>query len=225
VAALLPVPNVIKIQLHWSIGADTSATTHFFWAYTGTAPTSATIITMAQQVDASVNSRFVPMMVAPVTATGATLTDLTSASAAQGTDPVSHVGTRAGTSLPAGVCCLVNGLIGRRYRGGKPRFYLPFGGNTDVGAPQTWTAGAVTAFQAAVNNFVSDVNVISVSGTAMSHAVNVSYFAGFTSYQNPATGRWYNRPKPRSAPLVDQLLSFPVNSKFGSQRRRNLHST
>lgn len=223
--ALLPVPNAVKIQCHWTIGGDTSAQTHFFWAYTGSAPSSNTCILLGQAIGASIQSRFLPLMHPTVLAEGVTVTDLSGPSGGQGFAVDNHPGTRTGGDLPAANCCLVNGVIARRYRGGKPRFYLPWGTASDVQTGQTWTSAALTAFQAGINNFQTDVSAITQAGTNLVHPVNISYYAGFYSVQDPVTKRYRNIPTPRSAPLVDQILSLPINPKFGTQRRRNLHST
>lgn len=207
----------------WTQSADTDISTKLYYKYSGTAPTSATCVTMSSDINAFVASDLIGEFNTATIFRGCKVTDLTSSSAGSGLTTVSTTGTRSAGDLPASVCALLNLTIGRRYRGGKPRLYLPFGGASDVSTEQTWSNGAITAFNAAWTTFIGHLNGLSVSGTALSQQINVSYYNGFTSVENPTTHRWRNVPTLRSTPLQDTITSFAFNPKFGSQRRRNLH--
>ena len=116
--------------------------------------------------------------------------------------------------------------IARRYRGGKPRTYLPIGGAGKLQDAQTWTSAFVADIQAALNQIIADIAVTASGGCALGNLVNVSYYEGFVSSQNPITLRWRTIPKQRTAgPLVDPVTSWVAETRIGSQRRRNLRGS
>jgi hypothetical protein len=147
--------------------------------------------------------------------------DLSSSTGAVGSTAASVVGSRAGTPIPASACALVNLTIQRRYRGGKPRIYLPVGMSGDVSTGQNWgttfTTNLLSAYQALVTNMIS----APPGATTITGQVNVSYYSGFT-VRNPGGGvRAKNIPTLRVTPVVDAVLASSINPRFASQRRRN----
>jgi hypothetical protein len=223
VPALPPVASVLRLDLLWTLGSDTDASTRLYWLYSGTPPTNATCVSLSSSINGIVSNRFIPLVQTNTTFKGARVTDLTSSTAGTGITSVTTAGSRSGGTLPASTNMLVNYQLGRRYRGGKPRSYWPFGVVTDITTEQTWTAGFLTSTNTGYTNFNSDMNVLTVTGCSLTRQVNISYYSGFTAVLNPVTGRYRNVPKQRTTPLTDTVTSFSANSKFGSQRRRNLH--
>lgn len=219
-------PNILKIRMLWDVGDDLHVSTTFHFAYTGTPPTNATCDTIASDIYTPAVTYLVPLFDALTSLEGVTVQDLTSPTSGVGLHMAHTVGTRAGTVLPASTCVLVNLGIGRRYRGGKPRIYFPFGVAADLSAPQAWSPTAVGDFNSGIGDFFGAVAVISVAGCVMAGTQSISQYHGFTAVQNPITGRWRNVPKPRTVAIApDPILSILVNPKPGSQRRRNLHGT
>jgi hypothetical protein len=128
--------------------------------------------------------------------------------------------------LTGAAAALVNGTIARRYRGGKPRTYWPWFTSTDLDTQQQWNTSAVTLFNTQWGDFMTACLAISESGCTISESVNVSFYQGFVSAENPITHRWRNLPTYRTGEIpVDPILSWTLNLKPGSQRRRNLHKT
>lgn len=221
--ALPPVASVLKLSLLWTLGSDTDASTRLYWLYSGTPPTNATCVSLSSNINGIVSTNLAALFPSATVYRGCEVTDLTSSTAGTGITSVTTPGTRSGGILPAGVNMLVNYSLGRRYRGGKPRSYYPFGVSTDVTTEQTWTSAFITATTTALTNFNTAMNVLTVTGCSLTRQVNISYYQGFTAVENTVTGRWRNVPKQRTTPLTDSITSFTANQKFGSQRRRNLH--
>jgi hypothetical protein len=223
--ALPPVPATFRVDLHHKLANDMNVVSRLFFNYTGPAPTNAQMNTLATAVRTAWNSNVGILAGAQVNVHQVECIDLSSATGAIGFDSTTVTGTRAGTTLAAGTAVLINYAVARRYRGGKPRSYLPYLMAADLTDAQDWTAAAVTATNSAWGAFITAIKAAPWSGATITNQVNVSYYQGFASVQNPVTLRWKNLSKPRAVPLVDVITSFSTNAKPASQRRRNLHST
>jgi hypothetical protein len=217
---LANVPGVLKVRLTWEVDGDTTAETIHHVSYTGGPPTSAQCVTMANSILTACNSDFVALMSDDTLVESVQITDLTSATAGQGTSTGSGtVGTRGTALLSPGTAALVNHSISRRYRGGKPRTYFPFGVSGDVTTVGVWSGAFITAVNAAYATWQSAV-VGSGAGCTLTGFVNVSYYSGFTAVKE-SSGRYRNVPNPRSTPLVDPFTGSALATHIGSQRRRN----
>lgn len=223
--ALPNVANVLKITIQWKLANDVNVITRFFMHYTGSAPTGAQLATYAALVSSTAGTQFPAMMPASVSYLGCTVQDLTSATSSIAADNTPHAGTRTGHVIPAGGALLVNNHVARRYRGGKSRSYLPWGVAEDLTDQQTWSAAFLTAAATAWNNLMSALTGPQWTGGTTDGQYNVSYYSGFTSFQNPITHRWKNPSTPRGVPIAEPVTTRSYNVKPGSQRRRNLHSS
>jgi hypothetical protein len=132
------------------------------------------------------------------------------------------VGTASGTPVPAGVALLQNFTVARRYRGGKPRIYLPVGTSATLQNASTWTSGFVTSMNAAWASASTFIPAAAPSGTTITGQVSVSYYKDFTVFIG-STGRARNISTLRTGgPVIDSITAATVNAKPASQRRRNL---
>lgn len=220
--ALPAVANVARVDLEWSDPAEALIVSRFFWKYSGGPPANADALAIATSIYNEAVTEFIPLLNPGLNLIGCRVTDLGSSTGADATYAHTTAGSRGGALVPANVCVLVNHLIGRRYRGGKPRSYLPFGSTSDfaVGNNQAWATSFLTSVQSAYNTWVTAVNTYTSGTTSMVNPCNVSYYEGFTSVQNPVTLRWRNVPKQRAIPLVDTVNSSAFPSRIASQRRR-----
>lgn len=220
--ALPAVASTLRVQLKHTVGADVDVLNRFYLLYSGTAPTGAGLNTMAAAVESAWASDLKTYASSTVTLTEIIIEDLTSSTSAIGTWSGSTAGTRAGT-FQAGACVLINFTIARRYRGGKPRVYLPYLVGGDVTTPQLWNTTTTAALLTAWNTFMTAVIAAGPSGTTITGQVSVSYYEGFTNYMGP-TGRYRARSTVKSGtelPIVpDAVTSTTVNAKVASQRRR-----
>jgi hypothetical protein len=146
--------------------------------------------------------------------------DLTSATGAVDTSVESVVGSRAGSALPSSTSLVSSYTIARRYRGGHPRAYWPFGADSDLLSETQWTSAFPTACDTGINAYFAALVAAGWSGAGTLTHVNVSYYEGFTVVTNPITGRARNVPTLRVSPVVDLVTAVHSRSSIGTQRRR-----
>lgn len=218
--ALPDVPNVLRVDWLWAVGGDLTVTTKHEFLYTGTAPNSAACVTLAADIYA-LQAAFSPLYGTDVDLLGTKVTDLSSHTGGVGEHAQTTEGGRSGVTLAASSCALVNYVIGRRYRGGKPRSYFPFFTADDVLNPQTWDSAAPSELDSQLAAYFAGVIGLSAGGCTITEHVSVSYYSGFTARENMGTGRWKNVPNVRAVPVVDTILSYAASSRIGNQRRRN----
>jgi hypothetical protein len=154
--------------------------------------------------------------------TGVRCIDLSSPTGAEGEHAQASPGTGGVDILPGATCLLMRYVINRRYRGGKPRSYFPFGVQTDLSTRQQWGTGFLTDIDGKYAAAHTAILALSSGSTVITDQVNVSYYEGFTVQTSPSTGRATNVPKRRTTPLVDTIVSFSASGTPASQRRRNV---
>jgi hypothetical protein len=212
------VPNVLKASLDWSISSDVSARTGLFFSYSGTEPNNAACTALAGDIYAAfaVNNGDWDVDTSLI---GCEVIDLSSTTGGVGL----HSGSVPGSltqPISGASSVLANYLIARRYRGGRPRSYWPFGDASVVGNRQTWEATFITGVTTHLTAAFGAVIGATSGGTTITNHVNVSYYDGFTVVTSPTTGRARNVPKLRSVPLVDAIVGFNVATRIANQRRR-----
>lgn len=220
--ALPAVPGVIRIAYKHSIQADTDVVNRVYYSYSGAEGTGAELATMAAALATEWNTNIAGQAATSVALIEIDIVDLSSPTAPTGTWSGSHAGTRSGQIPNAASCVLLNFKISRRYRGGKPRVYLPWGVAGDIASAQTWGSTFLTSCLTAWGEMQTAVSTNVWSGGGTTEQVNVSYYEGFTNYTGP-TGRERARATVRTVPPpipVDVINSVAAQTKIGSQRRR-----
>ncbi len=218
---LPPVPGVLRVREIWNNGSDADIITHHYVAFTGTDPTTAELIAFCAAVQSSMHTHFAGAIHSTVSSTLVEAEDLTSSSSSIGSSSVPWNGTAAGHVLVGSAGMNVQSVIARRYRGGKPRTCWPFGESESLTSPQLWSGAFVTGVATEHAAFEADVLAAGWSGAGTLSFVNVSYFEGFTSVQNPVTMRWRNVAKLRvGGPVVDPVLEFVLKAQVGQVSRR-----
>lgn len=216
-----PVPNVLQVVLNYLIGTDTTNITRLYLEYAGNAPTSTALNVYSNDIGTQWGVVMAPLHGLGVTLTQVNVADLTSPNAGFGQAVVSHQGTRVGGALPGATALLINYKVNRRYRGGKPRSYLPAGVLTDVNNAQQWVPAFVTSAGNAWTTFLQHItSTIAPAGVTSLKQVNVSLYQGFHTFVD-SSGRSHSIPTYRDVAQVDDILASNVNPNFGSQRRRN----
>lgn len=208
------------MKLQGSSGGDIDIANRFYLAYTGTAPTNSTLTTFCGTVASAWNTDIAPVVNDDFTLTTVDAEDVSLTTGAVGAATTSHVGGKTGAILSQQCATLLNFSVARRYRGGKPRLYLPASTSPDLTSATSWSASYIAAVNTAWTNFISALIATPWSGGTITGQVNVSYYTGFTSFQNPITLRWYNLNTPRATPIVDPIISHACNALVGTQRRR-----
>lgn len=217
----LPVPgDILKVDCNLALFSGLSALSRYFIAYSGGAPDAAELVTFTAALNTAWNANLKALCSSEVYLVSHEATDLSSDTGASGLTPDSIQGTRAGEALPADASALVSFEIARRYRGGHPRGYWPFGVGADLLSTNTWESASVTAFLDGLSGYFAAVVAAGWSGAGTLSQVNISYHQGFTVVISPTTGRARNIPKVRTTPVVDTITALLVRSTVASQRRR-----
>jgi hypothetical protein len=208
------------VQYLWNVGADTDVSSTTYWTYTGGSFSSGNAATMAAAIVAGIGDTQASALSSGNKFVGVRVTDMSSDTGGDATVGADVVGTRSGGILPADACAVVEFTIDRRYRGGKPRNFYPYGTASDLQTEQTWTDTALTGFLAQSEDLYSATAGVSAGGTTLTSRVSVSYYSGFTVVTSPTTGRARNVPTKRSTPLTYAVVNTAVSPYIGSQRRR-----
>lgn len=218
--ALPAVPNVIKAQLHWSDSADNLVYNGFFFQYSGEVTGGTDVHDFMAAFVAALGSHN-GLWTDSTQLLGGTATDLSSSSGAQGTVNVSYDGDLAGGDLAGGTALVASYTLSRRYRGGKPRNYFPWGSSTSLANRQAWTGDFLTSCASAINASITAVVGNTYGGLTVANHANVSYYEGSRVVISPTTGRARNVSTPRVTPLVNPITGVQILARPGSQRRRN----
>lgn len=214
------VQNVIRLNAHYTIGSDTTTGSRWFFRYTGTAPDAAGLNAWCANVDSRWRTNCIALYGGNVSVTLWTAVDLSSANGAYGQFTSTAIGTRTGAAVSASTTVNCNYKINRRYRGGKPRTYFPFGTVPDMLTPQNWQNNFLGLCQAGVQGWFTDITTTQKpsSVTTLEH-VNVSYYSKFDDNGHPITPGppgWDVRPVPK----VDPILGPQIQTPYGAQRKR-----
>lgn len=214
-----PVPQHLRTDVGFSIGGSTPTHIRQFWAFTGSAPSSATALAIAQHLRGLYVTNVVPLMPTNWSLTNVTCTDLSTTSGAVGVATGGTFGSRPGEQNSANDAVVVHFLISRRYRGGKPRNYIPMGVAGDQTQSRNWTTAFITTATTAMNAIQTGMKGFASGGVTISTQTNVSYYKGFTTY-NGSGGRPKVRNTLRATPVTDTITGLVVDTRIGSQRRR-----
>jgi hypothetical protein len=136
----------------------------FHVRYPGTAPQVTDLNALCTAMLSAWGTNFAPLVNTNVSLSGAVASDLTNASAAQGSASASTAGTRAGTALPNNIACCITWKINMRYRGGHPRTYLPATVSADVATGRLYTQAYIDLVTPAAAAFRTAVNGIAAPG-------------------------------------------------------------
>lgn len=214
------VAKVVKIVLKWSDTLNADIITRFFVRYSGTAPTDAELVNFCDDCIGFYTSSLKGLQQSGYALIEIEATDLSSPTAAFGAQSGSVAGDRAGGPIGAGEAVVISYEVQRRYRGGHPRGYFPFGVSDDLQTQQTWTADFTAEVDSSWAAFFTALEADVWSGGGALEHVNVSYYSGFTVVTDPITGRARNVPTPRGAAVVDIVSGHIVRTRVGTQRRR-----
>ena len=222
--ALPNVASTLRVTLKYALtDSDPDVINRIFVSYSGSAPTDAELATFAGAVADAWDTNLASLYNEETALQEVLVEDLTSDTASVGNAVVEIVGTRSGAALTAGVAVVISEKIARRYRGGHPRVYLGAAIASDIATSNEWNTDFLTAMATGWDNFIVAVKAAGWSGAGTLTPVNVSYYSGFTNHTYPS-GRVRPIPTLRGTPLTDPILTYAVNIKCASQRRRNQQS-
>lgn len=216
----LPSPgNIIRIQMLHHLGADLAAGSRIYLAYSGGTPNSAYLANLANQTQTDYGTYLAALLSSAFAMNECIALDLSSSGGAEGLSSSVVNGTRTGTYMTAGQCVVLNFEIVRKYRGGRPRIYMPWGVQGDLATTQAWSTTFTTAINTAWGNFMTALLSYSSGGITLNQHVSVGYYGGFTNYTGSG-GRAKVRANVLSTPHVDNVTTHSARQVVGSQRRR-----
>lgn len=216
----LPSPGpILRVEFLTGDDASHEAGSRFYLSYSGAAPSSGDLSTLATAVSTDWGTHIASLVNESYSLHGVDITDLSSDTGAIGSWAGTVAGTRTGDFLPANAAAVMNHAILRRYRGGRPRTFLCCGVEEDMEGTNEWTEAFQTAVLTGWEAWIAEILATTGIGITSLALVNVSWYKGNTVFTTP-TGRARNIPTPRTTPVVDNIQSTSVAPKIGSQRRR-----
>lgn len=212
----------MRFRILFALGGPAPVGVHFYQKYAGATPTTAQLDLWAQAIDGVAVADLASLLSDGINFAEVEAADLSTSPSTIGTYSHVDAGTRAGLIPTIDTCLTTRWLIGRSYRGGKPKSFWPFGIVSDLASPNAWAAGLLSAFDTAWASFQTGIVGHVIGGTTLGVQVSVSYFQGLTERTKPSTGRKYYVGTPRPVPLVDTVIGVTPDIVIGSQRRRRI---
>lgn len=201
-----PSPGTIKLELIGNLGGVSQFANIFHFGGDTVAWDGATLFGFWGGVDSALQELYQGNGGTAMTVTQAKLTDLTSDTGSTLVEDISWVGTRAGISPPASASVMGTYQITRRYRGGHPRTYFPFGSVGLFLNPQAWD-------ETFIANVAANLESVRLAASAYSDIT----LMGCVSY--------YSGGVLRETPLFEPFINSDVVTGIKSQRRRLLSTT
>lgn len=213
---------MIKFRITGTLANDAAWGVGLYTGYSGGTPSPADMLYFCEGIVSAWDTYVGPFISSSVHTLACDGIDLSSDDGAGNTADVDVAGSGDATSVDNQIAGIVKFDIARRYRGGKPKMYLPGLGADLQEDGSHWTDAAVNDIGSAFTSMAGIIDEISTAGIALIGIVNVSRYQGFTAVENPITHRWRNIPTYRSDPLVDLVGGFTMDPLMGTQKRRRL---
>lgn len=220
----LPASPCVRVRLLYTQNDSFDMGSRFYLSYSGSAPTPGNCTTLAGDVAAAWNTDIAPLINGNDSLTEVDVLDITTDAGASGQWTGTHAGTRSGTNLPAQTAVNIEFDIARRYRGGKPRMFLPPPVTSDLADPGHYDNTYITAVNTGFAAFITAITGASIGSMGTLAHVNLSYYKGFTNITN-SSGRERAVPTYRETALLDSVESYACKALLGSQRRRRNATT
>ena len=220
----LPASPCVRVRLIYTNTDGSFAGSRFYLSYAEGSPTGANCTTLASDVAAAWETNIATLVNTGDSLTQVDVLDIATVLGLSGVWDGDNAGTSEGAPLPAQVAMNVEYDIARRYRGGKPRMFLPAPGDEAVATAGTWTTGVLTDTNAGMAAFFAELEALDIGAMGALAHVNLSYYSGFTNVTN-SSGRTRAAPKYRAAALLDTVTGYSAKVEMGSQRRRRASTT
>jgi hypothetical protein len=175
--------------------------------------------TLATNVKTEVNGYLLPHITEQIFFTEVVCLDIATDTGNVGVWSGSIAGGLTGAGAPEDAAMQITFDIGRRYRGGKPKIFLPPSSAANVSTLNSWDSTMIAALQNDWGSMMAAILAGTYSSFTLTDNVNVSYYHGFTVFTTPS-GRARNIPTQRSTPLVDNITNHTARIEIASQRRR-----
>jgi len=220
----LPASPCVRVRLGYTASAGTEMGSRFYLSYASSAPTAANCLTLATDIAAAWASHLAAVCYELVSLTEVDVLDIATDSGAHGTYNPSTAGSMSGGTLTANAAINVEFDIARRYRGGKPRMFLPPPDDSSLTSIDKYSSTFVGTVNTAFAAFMSEITALSIGSMGALAHINLSYYQGFKNITN-SSGRERAAPTYRNTALVDQVTGYSTKAVIGSQRRRRTATT
>lgn len=223
---VVPLPDVpcVRVRLIWNESTLGEAGCRLYFSYTGSAPTGANCTTLAGDVASAYASDLASLVDQYTILQEVDVLDIATDSGLSGQWNGTHAGTDTGPTIPSSLATNIEFNISRRYRGGKPRMFLPPPSQDSVTDQTHWTTGHVSAANTGIAAFAAAIEALSIGSMGTLQHVNLSYYKGFTNIVN-SSGRERAVPTYRTTALHDNIVGYSTKAIVGSQRRRRTSTT
>lgn len=220
----LPASPCVRVRLEYTQADAALAGSRFYLSYAGAAPTPGNCTTLAGDVATAWSSNLAAVISQEFALTEVDVLDIASDAGASGQWTGSESGALEETQLPSMCAVNIEFDIARRYRGGKPRMFLPPPNSAAMLDAGHWTTTYVGDVHTAITGFMTALEALSIGAMGSLAHVNLSYYKGFTNITN-SSGRERAVPTYRDTALVDTIEGYAVKAEIGSQRRRRVATT
>ena len=216
-------PNpTLRVRLDYTTSINKMGSRFFITVNAGGA-SGGVLNAIAADIAGAWTTHLAPEVTTNIALTEVDILDITTDMGNSGLWTGSAAGSRSGTEPNLQCPVNVQYTISRRYRGGKPRMYIPAFSTSDQLDASHWGSSALSGLQTAFGGFFTEVKAISESGTTVSNHISLSYYEGFHNIAN-SSGREYAAPTYRTTPVQDIVLGYNPKAEMGSQRRRRVSS-
>lgn len=213
------VPNTARVRQEFTLGDGRKGFCVHHYQWTGGPAASADMVDLATNVRSVYTGFWLPHMDPGLSVGFTDAVDLSNPSGAGGSVIGNNAGGGGGNSNDS-LAVVVKWVIARRYKGGKPKSYLP--GAADMLSLEA--NGVSTATRNGADTWavhmLSDPAAGSYPNITAPKLVMVSYYSGFHNVTLPS-GRQVSRPTLRSTPQIDPITGHTTNLIYGHQRRRS----
>lgn len=207
---LPPLAHTLRIKLSGQVKNHPWASIQHA-QYSGAAPDVASLTTLATSIGTAWANAIAPVTSPDTALDLVEVTDLSSATAAQGNSAALHPGTLPqDTALPASACWVQSLKTIYRFRGGHPRIYWPAGDQLALVNGSQFSVNYQTLINTACTGWISDINNLLLNGQPLAHG------CAFYYTHDPVTkARMYRDP-----PLFYPTISTAAHKRIDTQRRR-----
>jgi hypothetical protein len=220
----LPASPCLRVRLDYTTDDLYKLGSRFFLSYTGSAPSAANCNTLASDVAAAWLAHLSEDCASNTALTEVDVLDIATDSGASGNWTGDSFGTASGATVPQNVAVNVEFDIARRYRGGKPRMFLPPATVAQLLDVSHWTSSFITQVNTDMAAFFTAIAALDIGSLGALAHVNLSYYKGFTNIAN-SSGRERAVPTYRNSALLDSVEGYACKAEVGSQKRRRLATT
>lgn len=223
---LPPLPDIgcVRVSLRYAGTPGTLFGNRFYISYTGTAPSGANCTTLAGDIETAWAAHMAAITSTEWALEEVDVLDIATRTGLSGQWTGATDGSRTGVALTQNVATNVEFGISRRYRGGKPRIYLPPGNQGDLADPSHWTSGYISAVQTAVPAFFGAIEALTIGGMGTLTHVTLNYYHGFTN-KTDSSGRAYAAPNYTAVATHDNVTGYFPKVLVSQQRRRRTSIT